>query len=253
LFLNPAVIGIRVAMYIMLCFMVGAMYWDLGSKNNDASVISRTSLLFYVDAFLVFMSIAALPTFMMERAIVEKEINNKLYHPILYQLSNWVISWLGIVIIAIVSTILVVLMANLNGFGIFFVNLFLSLLVAEGLISLCAFLVPHYIIGMALVAGLYGMFMLCEGFLIVKNDIPPWFIWGYYIAFHTYTFRVFMYNEFDPIKVIVDSNFVSGESVLKFYSMDDVVVGNEFAILVGYIVGIQLIISAVLLIKYRKI
>ena len=64
IFLNPAVLGIRIAMYIMLCFMVGAMYWDLGSKNNHESVISRTALLFYVDAFLVFMSIAALPSFM---------------------------------------------------------------------------------------------------------------------------------------------------------------------------------------------
>ena len=23
--------------------------------------------------------------------------------------------------------------------------------------------------------------------------------WGYYIAFHSYTFRIFMHNEFDPI------------------------------------------------------
>ena len=30
------------------------------------------------------------------------------------------------------------------------------------------------------------MFMLCEGFFILKDDIPGWWIGGYYAAFHTY-------------------------------------------------------------------
>ena len=36
---------------------------------------------------------------------------------------------------------------------------------------------PHYIIGIALGAGVYGFFMLCEGAFKVQRDIPPWFIW----------------------------------------------------------------------------
>jgi ABC-type multidrug transport system permease subunit len=203
--MNPGILGIRIAMYIMLSLMVGAMYWDLGDQFDHSSIISRTSLLFYVDAFLVFMSIAVLPAFVEERAIVEKEINNKLYHPYIYQISLWVTSWFGVLIIALISSIIVVFMAGLNNFGIFFLDLFLSLLIAEGVVQLCSILVPHYIIGMALVAGLYGMFMLCEGFLVVKEDIPPWFIWGYYLAFHTYTFRIFMHNEFDSISTFTQS------------------------------------------------
>ncbi len=31
--------------------------------------------------------------------------------------------------------------------------------------------------------------MLCEGFFILRDDIPPWFIGAYYAAFHTYGFR----------------------------------------------------------------
>jgi ABC-type multidrug transport system permease subunit len=34
--------------------------------------------------------------------------------------------------------------------------------------------------------GVYGIFMLGQGFLIQKSDIPPWFIWIYRIASHTY-------------------------------------------------------------------
>ncbi len=250
LFLNPAVLIVRIVMYIGLSFMVGAMFWDLGSKNNHESVISRASVLFYVDAFLVFMSIAAVPSFMMERAIIEKEMGNKVYHPWMFQLSNWFTSWFGVFLISIISTLFVVLMCNLTNFGIFLIDLFLSLMIAEGLAFLVALLVPHYIIAMALIAGLYGMFMLCEGFLVVYNDIPPWFIWGYYLGFHSYTFRIFMHNEFDEIDTIIGSNFRSGKEVLAFYSMEDVNVGNDLVILMCYVLALQIVTAIIIKIKY---
>jgi ABC-type multidrug transport system permease subunit len=67
--------------------------------------------------------------------------------------------------------------------------MFLSLLCAEGYMAVLGAVVPHFIIGIALGAGLYGFFMLCEGFFQIKSDIPPWFIWVYYLGFHTYSFR----------------------------------------------------------------
>ena len=38
--------------------------------------------------------------------------------------------------------------------------------------SLVAACVPHYIIGIALAAGIFGFHMLCEGFFKVKSEIP---------------------------------------------------------------------------------
>merc|ERR1712087_929449 len=39
-----------------------------------------------------------------------------------------------------------------------------------------------------------------RGAFKVKDDIPPWFIWVYHIGFPSYSYRVFMYNEFKPIE-----------------------------------------------------
>ena len=55
---------------------------------------------------------------------------------------------------------------------IYGLDLFVSLLVAEGFMSLVAACVPHYIIGIALAAGIFGFHMLCEGFFKVKSEIP---------------------------------------------------------------------------------
>lgn len=81
---NPGILGVRIFMYVMLCFMIGAMFINLGDNFKEEDINSRANLLFYVNAFLVFMSIAALPFFMIERAIVSKEIINKIYEPFSY-------------------------------------------------------------------------------------------------------------------------------------------------------------------------
>ena len=53
--------------------------------------------------------------------------------------------------------------------------------VAEAFVGVVAALVPHYIIGMAVAAGVFGMFMLVAGFFIQKADIKPWWLWTYYV------------------------------------------------------------------------
>ena len=58
-----------------------------------------------------------------------------------------------------------------------------------------------------------------QGFFIVFNDIPPWFVWGYHIAFHSYSFRAFMRNEFETIGAFHNSTFKDGKAVLDFYGM----------------------------------
>ena len=41
---------------------------------------------------------------------------------------------------------------------------------------------------MALLAGMYGFFMLFMGFMLVPSNFPDWLHWCYFIGFHTYVF-----------------------------------------------------------------
>ncbi|TMW55707.1 hypothetical protein Poli38472_010589 [Pythium oligandrum] len=234
---NPGVFWIRVFMYVMLSVMVGTMYL---SSNKDITTESIVPLLFYVQAFLVFMSVASLPAFIEGRAVFQREQMNNSLHLLSFTMANFIGAIPGVALIAVLSTAIVVYCAGVNSFGSFLLNLFLSLVVAESLMHVIGAAVPHYIIGIALGAGMFGMFMLCEGFMVPYNIMPDYWVWGYYLAFHTYSFESFMYNHFSQV------NTEAAWAILRQYGMDNVDVTRNMVILVGYVVGLQLIFLIIL-------
>ena len=248
---NPGILGTRIAMYSMLALMVGALFWDLGERTDFESVQSRTAVLFYCVAFFIFMSVAVLPFTVIERAIVDKEVLNKYYNPIYYQISQGVSSIPGCAILAFLVTLLIITMTKLNEPLWYFLNMFLSLLVAEALAQLVSHVVPHFVIGMALVAGMYGFFMLFQGFMLVPSEFPNWLGWLYYVAFHTYAWRTFMVSEFREEPVLTGNRaFTTGEDVLKFYEIEDVNRRNDMIVLIGYCLALHVAASIVLQLRY---
>ena len=93
-------------------------------------------MLFYIAAFLVFMSVAVLPFFMMERSSFLRERSNGAYGVVSWVSANFLCSLPGLALISILSTACVVPLAGLNGFGTFFTALFCSLVAAEGFMCL---------------------------------------------------------------------------------------------------------------------
>jgi ABC-type multidrug transport system permease subunit len=234
---NPGIYWVRLFMYFMLSFMVGTMYL---STNDNLSDEDKVPLLFYVQAFLVFMSVAVLPFFIEQRSVFIRERANSSLSVTSYVVANFLASLPGIFLIAAMSTALVVLLADLNAFGWFLLNLFLSLVVAESLMHVLGAAVPHYIIGIALGAGLFGMFMLCEGLMVPRSSIPDYWIWGYYMAFHSYSFESFVYEHFSR----EDSPSAAG--ILKRLGMEDVDTPRNMFILGGYVVLFQVVFAFIL-------
>lgn len=234
---NPGIYWVRVFMYFMLSFMVGTMYL---STNKDITEEDLVPLLFYVQAFLVFMSVAVLPFFIEQRAVFIRERANSGLSVLSYVFANFLATLPGIFLIALMSTALVVLLAGLNAFGWFLLNLFLSLVVAESLMHVIGSAVPHYIIGIALGAGIFGMFMLCEGFMVPKHSIPDYWIWGYYMAFHTYSFESFVYEHFSR------ETSTTASAILKRLGMESVNSSRNMGILCGYVVLFQIVFAFIL-------
>uniref|UniRef100_H3GHI3 ABC transporter domain-containing protein n=1 Tax=Phytophthora ramorum TaxID=164328 RepID=H3GHI3_PHYRM len=234
---NPGIYWIRLFMYFCLSFMVGTMYL---STNNELTEEDLVPLLFYVQAFLVFMSVAVLPFFIEQRAVFARERANSSLSVVSYVCANFLATLPGIFVIAVMSTALVVLLAGLNAFEYFLLNLFLSLVVSESMMHVIGSAVPHYIIGIALGAGVFGMFMLCEGFMVPRASIPDYWIWGYYLAFHSYSFESFVFKQFE------NETSDAAKAILVKYGMEDVDVMQDMLYLAAYIVGFQIIFMFIL-------
>jgi ABC-type multidrug transport system ATPase subunit len=254
LWFNPGILATRAIMLAMLSLMIGGLFYDLGSKNDFDSVVSRVAVLFYCVAFFIFMSVAVLPFTLMERAIVDKEVLNKYYHPIAYQTSQGIASIPGAALLAFIATAIVVPLVGLREPVWFGLNMFLALTIAEALAQLVSHVVPHFVIGMAIVAGMYGFFMLCEGFMMTPSRFPDWLRWTNSIAFHTYSWRTFMYKEFhDQDYSNSVPPFESGNAILVQYEIEDIVPENDMVVLVGYALVMHLLSFVVLHLKYYVI
>jgi hypothetical protein len=211
-------------------------------------------MFYYVAAFFIFLTIAAMPLFVMERAVFEKEHLNNLYSVVPYVLAQTIAAIPHILLISLVTSGIIVGMCGNYNYGIFFIDMFLLILVGEQIALFFSMLVPNYIIGMAIVAGLYGYFMLIEGFMKIYSEIPVGMQWSYWCAIHTYSFRIFMVNEFSEIDEFDPppaTMFLDGDAVLEFYDMDEYEVGEDLGIMFVYFFLMFAFTMAVMLIKYR--
>jgi len=250
LWFNPGILGTRIAMYIMLALMVGALYWNLENRRTFESIQSRIAILFYCVAFFIFMSVAVVPFTVMERAIVHKEVMNKYYHPFVYQIAQSIAVIPGVALLAFFTALIIMCMTSLNRPLWYFLTMFLSLNVAEALAQLISHIVPHFIVGIALLAACFGFFMLIQGFMMVPSAFPKWLRWTYNIAFHTYSWRTFMFNEFHGQTFPNNPQFPDGERVLKLYEINKVVPWHDTLVLIGYALFVHLMSLAVLQLKY---
>ncbi|KAF4663827.1 hypothetical protein FOL47_005536 [Perkinsus chesapeaki] len=218
---NPGIYWVRLVMYLILSFMIGTMYIR---TNDSLTQMDQVPMLFYVQAFLVFMAVAVLPFFDEIRSVFARERSNSNVNVAVFVAANFLACVPGIALIALVSTAMVVGIAGLHSFGWFYLNLFLSMVVSESLMMLLGAATPHYIIGIALGAGIYGMFMLVCGFMVPSDRIPPGWKWVHYLAFHTYAFGAFMFAEFDGEPPL-------GDAILAQYNLEDTDLGlNMFPV-----------------------
>lgn len=231
---NPGIYWVRLVMYIMLSLMIGTMYLR---TNSDITSDQLVPMLFYVQAFMVFMSVAVLPFFIEQRGVFMRERADNIVDCAPYVVANFLAALPGVFLIAIICSAIIVPLAGLNGFGYFMLNLFLSLVCAESMMHVIGASLPQYILGIAIGAGIFGMFMLCEGFMVIKSAIPGWWIWCYYIAFHTWSFQWFMYNEYNE----------SGTSILAMFDIPlDLEIWKNIVILIFYSIFLQLCLFGIL-------
>eukprot|EP00005_Dracoamoeba_jomungandri_P000857 CAMPEP_0174252422 /NCGR_PEP_ID=MMETSP0439-20130205/1897_1 /TAXON_ID=0 /ORGANISM="Stereomyxa ramosa, Strain Chinc5" /LENGTH=819 /DNA_ID=CAMNT_0015332953 /DNA_START=175 /DNA_END=2631 /DNA_ORIENTATION=- len=192
---SPTFYWIRLLLFVVLAFVLASSFPQL-SKDD---IQGRTSFLYFTTAFLSFMMIVGLPTFLVEKRIFARERVSGAYGPLAYTLAQTVIMIPLIGLMGLVYSIITYYIIGLQpaGFGIFVLCVWVMLLASESVFTFASTLVPSFIAGLVVGAGLFGVMLLFCGFFIHPDNIPDYWIWGYYGTFVKYCFEIFLVTEFE--------------------------------------------------------
>ena len=192
-------------------------------------------------------------------AIYIRERGNNHYGTLAYVASNFVsgLPWLFLISLVCTGLIYGMIQSRLGFeyFLIYLLTLFIGLMVAETMMVAISALTPYFIVGIAMGAGLLGLYMIVCGFFMLPKNIPPGWIWVHHgVSFHTYTFQMFMYNEFhDNNNVDKGINGTGdGNEILKRYDMDDVDYAFNFGICIIMATFYKILFYVLLKLLHRR-
>ncbi|XP_060667224.1 ABC transporter G family member 1-like [Ziziphus jujuba] len=202
---DPGYYWLRLAIYLILAFGLGTIYYNISFAFE--SIQERRSLLTFIASFLTFMSIGGFPSFVEEMKVFERERLNGHYGAAAFVMGNTVSAFPYLIIISVLPGAVCYYLPGLREgyqyFLYFAIVIFACMMLVESLMMIIASLVPNFLMGIIIGAGVQGLMILSSGFFQLPNDLPNIF-WKYplfYIAFHKYAYQGMFKNEFDGVLV----------------------------------------------------
>ncbi|RXI01794.1 hypothetical protein DVH24_015143 [Malus domestica] len=185
---------LRLVIYIVVTVCIGTIYLNVGTGYS--SILARGSCASFVFGFVTFMSIGGFPSFVEDMKVFQRERLNGHYGVTAFVISNTLSAMPFLILITFLAGTVCYFMVRLHpGFEhyLFFVLcLYASVTVVESLMMAIASIVPNFLMGIIIGAGIQGIFMLVSGYFRLPNDIPKP-VWRYpmsYISFHFWALQV---------------------------------------------------------------
>ncbi|EEE51200.1 hypothetical protein OsJ_32013 [Oryza sativa Japonica Group] len=179
---------LRLIIYIVVTVCIGTIYLNVGTRYS--SILARGACASFVFGFVTFMSIGGFPSFVEDMKVFQRERLNGHYGVLAFVISNTISAMPFLILITFISGTMCYFMVRLHpGFThyLFFVLcLYASVTVVESLMMAIASVIPNFLMGIIIGAGIQGIFMLVSGYFRLPHDIPKPF-WRYpmsYISFH---------------------------------------------------------------------
>ncbi|PKI63299.1 hypothetical protein CRG98_016290 [Punica granatum] len=211
---------LRLMIYIVVTICIGTIYLNVGTGYN--AILARGSCASFVFGFVTFMSIGGFPSFVEDMKVFQRERLNGHYGVAPFAISNTLSAMPFLIMITFISGTICYYMVRLHpGFEhyLFFVLcLYASVTVVESLMMVIASVIPNFLMGIIIGAGIQGIFMLVSGYFRLPKDIPKPF-WRYpmsYISFHFWSLQGQYKNDLKGLLFDTQSGFgkIPGEYIL---------------------------------------
>ncbi|CAN6355825.1 unnamed protein product [Urochloa humidicola] len=242
----------RLAVYMGIGLCLGTIFYQVGYSYS--SIQSRCEVIMYTTALLTFMAIGGFPSFVEDVKVFRKERLSGHYGVSEFVISNTLSATPYLSVIAVLPGAMLYYLTGLtkgvDHFIYFVIVLCVCCLLVESMMMIIAAIVPDFLMGIIIGAGLQGVMMLNGGFFRLPSELPKpvWKYPCYYISFHKYAVQGFYKNEFMglsfPSDQLVESNVtISGMQVLK----------SKLEVEMGYSKWVNLAILCGMMVLYRII
>lgn len=266
---NLLAYGVRLGMYLGMGILLATVWVHL--KPVDTRINDRLSVHFFSVAFLGFMSVAGIPSFLEERSVLLREARNSLYSPLAFTLANTLsttpLLFLCSLLFSSIAYFSIGLHPGPSHFFKFLAFLYLGVLTAEFQALLIASAIPIFVASLAVCAFLNGFWMCVQGYFIRAVNLPRfWYYWAHWIDYETFAFDVLVKNDFVGLvfqcQGSIEENTcncaypsslvkegicaVRGEDVLDALDLEGISMGVYAAVLVGILVVYRVLFWVVL-------
>uniref|UniRef100_A0ACD5U806 Uncharacterized protein n=1 Tax=Avena sativa TaxID=4498 RepID=A0ACD5U806_AVESA len=242
----------RLGVYVGIGLCLGTIFYQVG--NSYSSIQTRCSVIMYTTALLTFMAIGGFPSFVEDIKVFKRERLSGHYGVAGFVISNTLSATPYLAIIAVIPGAMLYYLTGLtkgaDHFLYFVITLCMCTLLVESLMMIIAALVPDFLMGIIVGAGVQGVLMLNGGFFRLPNELPKpvWKYPFYYISFHKYAVQGLYKNEFMgltfPSDQLVQANTtISGIQVLR----------ENLEVEMGYSKWVDIVILFGMMVLYRMI
>ncbi|MQL96176.1 hypothetical protein Taro_028855 [Colocasia esculenta] len=214
--------------------------------------------------FLLSSTTEALPMFLQERRILARETSRGAYRVASYVAANALVFLPFLLAAALLYATpvywLVGLRREADGFLWFALVVWLAAATANSFVACFSALVPNFVTGSSVIAGLMGAFFLFSGYFIAEESMPRYWVFVHYLSLFKYPFEAFLINEYGTgkgrgrcLRAAGEVCLVDGDMLLRQMGLGDAKMESRVGVMVAFICAYRVLCFVVLWFRCRSL
>jgi ATP-binding cassette subfamily G (WHITE) protein 2 len=241
----------RIGACVGFGIMIGSLFYK--RPRTAEGVIERVAYLVFALAFFLYTSLEALPIFLAEREIFQREYSRGAYRAISYVTAVTAVYLPFLFILSLIFVIaswwLVGMPQIAETFWFYVFTLLCTNAAGQSFAVLLSVLVPDPMAGQSGGSGLLSVMFLFSGFFIKASRIPRWWKWLHYLSLFKYSYDSSVINALKDHLVTTDG--LSNYEVLKLVSVEGINKWRGVGILIAFTLFYRMCFYFVLITSYN--
>ncbi|KAL2496467.1 ABC transporter G family member 10 [Forsythia ovata] len=256
IFRTKELFATRVIQALLVGFILGTIYMNV--TNNIGKIALQTRLGFFAFSlsFLLSSTTEGLPIFLQERRILMRETSRGAYRVSSYVIANTIVFLPFLLMVGLLYSTpvywLIGLRRDLDGFLYFALVVWMVVLMSNSFTACCSALVPNFIMGTSVIAGLMGAFFLFSGYFIAQENIPSYWIFMHYLSLFKYPFESLVINEYGGkgsnkcLEIFRGNCILYGNGYLKQQGLKESLKWTNMAVMLSFVLGYRVLCFLIL-------